>query len=180
MKNIPNKIITHTAVSFKTHTAQDVDAWHKLRWPGFTSNTFKNEKGEPYHVGYHFVIEWDGRIVQCRDMQEEGAHCIGQNTSSIGVCFMGNGDVHYPSSEQKKAWIELYARISKAYPEINRDRIYPHRKYANKTCHGKLLSDDYYQLALGHVAQPSTKELMEKVVQLQNKLLVLLKGRRMR
>ena len=162
--NKPNKIITHTAVSAKHHTVADVDLWHKARWPGFTSRA-------GYHVGYHFVIDWDGTITQTRELDEEGAHCIGQNLSSVGVCFMGNGDLHMPSQEQEEAWLRVYDMIGGELP------VFPHRKYANKTCHGKLLSDEYF----GRIVQARTKaQLIEKLQQLISYLQVLLTQRRMK
>ena len=149
--NKPNKIITHhtggsdTAPLADTSwaTAEDIDSWHKARWPGFTSKQFNNKAGKPYHVGYHFVIHSDGTVVQTRGYDEEGAHCIGQNTSSIGVCFSGNFDVTMPTRAQEKAWKTLYKRLHKDLG-ILPTRIYPHRRFATKTCHGKLLSDDHF------------------------------------
>lgn len=134
MLNKPTVVITHHAVSLKTHTVQDVDNWHRQRWPGFVSRA-------GYHVGYHYVIEWGGKTIQTREHDEEGAHTLGMNTSSIGVCFMGNFDLHMPSPEQLLAWNNLYTKLRKQYPGIPTK---PHRKYANKSCHGKLLSDDYF------------------------------------
>ena len=121
------------------------------------------------HVGYHFVIHWDGTVYQTRALDEEGAHCIGQNTSSIGVCFMGNFDNHMPSQEQEEAWIDLYERIGEGMP------VYPHRKYAVKSCHGKLLSDDYFERM---VAIERKKQLIHKLEQLVAKLISLLTGLR--
>lgn len=179
--NKPDKYITHHAVSLKTHTAQDVDAWHKERWPGFNSKHFKNERGEYYHVGYHFVIEWDGKVVQCRALDEEGAHCYGQNSTSIGVCFMGNNDVHKPSSAQIDAWIKLYQTLQPSFPLITPSRIFPHRNYANKSCHGKLLTDDYYGwLVTEHAKEAPQAELLEQLRQLLNQLKSLLSQRRMK
>lgn len=132
--NKPTVVITHTAQSQKYHTVRDVDNWHRLRWPGFVSRA-------GYHVGYHYVCEWDGTITQTREDDEEGAHVIGMNRASLGVCFMGNGDLHLPSQEQITAWNSLYAKLRKKYPNIP---TYPHRKYANKTCHGRLLSDTFF------------------------------------
>jgi len=180
--NNPKKIITHTAVSQKWHTTEDVDEWHQKRWPGFTSKKFKNRKGMPYHVGYHFVIEWDGKVVQTRGYYEEGAHCIGQNRDSIGVCFMGNGDLHTPSTRQKRSWVSLYNRLHKEIPQITAYDIYPHRKWANKTCHGRILPDDYYQRLVP--ADPMDKDaLKQKIVYLQqliNRLQALILQRRMK
>lgn len=167
--NTPTKVITHTAQSQTWHTVRDVDSWHRQRWPGFVSRS-------GWHVGYHIVIEWDGTWTQTREFDEEGAHCIGQNKSSIGVCFMGNGDLHEPSPQQKSAWVhEVWALIHKQYPTITTSDIYPHRAFANKTCHGRLLSDNYYAELVGEVLRSKIKELTA----LLNRLLALFANRRM-
>lgn len=132
--NKPTVVITHHALSLPTHTVRDVDNWHRVRWPGFTSRA-------GYHVGYHYVIESDGTLTQTRQHDEEGAHTLGMNTSSIGVCFMGNFDLHYPTSAQIETWDGLYRKLQAEYPLIPTK---PHRAYANKSCHGKLLPDDYF------------------------------------
>lgn len=162
MKNRPTKIITHHALSAKHHTVADVDDWHALRWPGFVSR-------RGYHVGYHYVIDWNGTITQTRDHDEEGAHCIGQNKSSIGVCFMGNFDNHMPSQEQESAWVMLYDRIGNGMP------VYPHRKYATKSCHGALLTDDYFARM---VTDKRKAQLLERVRQLMTKLVSILTAKR--
>lgn len=160
--NKPTVVITHTAQSQKWHTVKDVDSWHRLRWPGFTSRS-------GWHVGYHYVIEWDGTVTQTRQDDEEGAHVIGMNKSSIGVCFMGNGDLHEPSLPQLTSWYKLYDQLRKKYPNIP---TYPHRKYANKTCHGALLSDHYFALNY------QVMSLKERVAQLRALLANMVTGRR--
>ena len=133
--NKPTVIITHHALSRQDHTVKDVDDWHRQRWPGFTSRA-------GWHVGYHYVIETSGKVTKTREFDEEGAHTLGVNTSSIGVCFMGNFDLHYPSDAQMKAWYKIYETIQNQYPSIP---CKPHRAYASyKSCHGKLLPDDYF------------------------------------
>src|SRR6056297_1548914 len=102
--NNPDKIIVHHAVSSKTHTAVDVSNWHKQRWNGYRPS---RRGGATKYAGYHVIIEWDGTVVQCRDYDEEGIHCRGQNFSSIGVCLMGNFDTHLPSDKQMRAWRRL-------------------------------------------------------------------------
>ena len=166
--NIPEKIITHHALSSKESTAQDIDSWHKLRWPGFVSRYYKNIKGEPYHVGYHYVIEWNGNIIQCRDESEEGAHTLGMNLKSIGVCFVGNFDNHMPSKEQEMAWQKLYEGIVKRHSNLTPETCVPHRMYANKSCHGKLLSDNYFADLV------SIQRLERRIVELKAILIKLL------
>lgn len=162
--NKPTVVITHTAQSLTSHTVKDVDEWHKLRWPGFISR-------RGYHVGYHYVIHWDGTIIQTRDDDEEGAHVIGMNNSSIGVCFMGNGDLHLPSKAQLMAWNDLYSRLRAKYPNIP---TRPHRHYANKTCHGKMLNDEYFMV------EHQVYTLKEEVKRLTAILINMTTGKRMK
>lgn len=41
-------------------------------------------------VGYHLVIERDGRLVQTRPLNVIGSHLPGHNHDSIGICLAGN------------------------------------------------------------------------------------------
>jgi len=177
--NNPKKIITHTAVSNKKHTAQDVDVWHKARWNGFTSKEFKNNNGEFYHVGYHYVIEWDGTVVQTRGDYEEGAHCIGMNTSSIGICCMGDGDKHLPSKAQIKSFQDLFFKLAEKH-KLNKFDLEPHRKYANKSCHGSKLSDTYWQDQIHSPEMKSTMQKLHKLRQAVTLLTQLLSLRRLK
>jgi N-acetylmuramoyl-L-alanine amidase len=43
-------------------------------------------------IGYHYVIELDGKIAEGRSEEVAGAHARGYNTSSIGVCYVGGAD----------------------------------------------------------------------------------------
>jgi hypothetical protein len=169
--NRPTKIITHHSAYGAGHTVEDVDRWHKDRWAGFASNVHKNANGEFYHVGYHFVIEKDGTVTQTRAISEEGAHCLGQNTTSLGVCFLGNFDVQYPTAPQTKAWKKWYKEYGNGLP------VYPHRMYSNTNCHGKLLADDYWSL---WVKREMMMSQIEKLRALISRLQVLITKRTMK
>lgn len=140
--NIPTVIVTHHTGGTDANpladssfaTVADVDSWHKARWPEFRSS-------RGYWVGYHYVIEKDGKVTQTREHNEEGAHVIGMNSKSIGVCFAGNFDLTLPTEAQMKTWYWLYGELLKQYPNIP---TYPHRKYATKTCHGNRLKDEHF------------------------------------
>lgn len=193
--NNPNKIIVHhfggtnedPLADSSNLTTQDVDGWHKARWKGFTTkiNAFRNNKGELYHVGYHFVIEKDGTVVQCRGILEEGAHTIGQNTRSIGVVLAGNFDVTMPTIQQRNAFVRVYKEIIKTFPDIEITDVFPHRMYANKTCFGWKLSNSWFTYLLDRrksVVSPEDtdvmKELQHQVVQLLTQLYSLLRNKR--
>ena len=162
--NNPSVVITHHAVSGRGHTVEDVDDWHYERWPEFQS-----ELG--WWVGYHYVIERTGKITQTREHWEEGAHTKGMNTSSIGVCFMGNMDVQMPTQAQLRTWDRLYGTLLEEYPKLITQ---PHRAYANKSCHGSLLTDDYF------AARYQKITLIHKLQQIVSLLTVLLSRKRMK
>jgi hypothetical protein len=156
--NLPTVIITHHTGGTSTyplldtssHTVNDVNAWHKTLW-----SDFKSSLG--YHVGYHYFINKDGKVTQTREHYEEGAHCIGMNKSSIGVCFAGNFDVTKPTTKQLVSWMRLYSKIEREFPNIP---TYPHRKYATKSCHGNLLSDDYFVMNQKKQSMLTTIEML--------------------
>lgn len=166
--NKPNKIITHHALSTKHHTAADVSRWHRDRWNGYRPS---RRGGKTRFAGYHVVIEWDGTIIHCRDFDEEGIHCKGQNFSSIGVCFMGNFDNHFPSKAQIESWKFWYAEEGQNLP------VYPHRKYATKSCHGKLLDDSFFADMVNREYMINKIELLKMVI---NKLRTLITLQRMK
>lgn len=107
-------------------------------------------------IGYNWVIEKSGKIVQGRDEKIDGAHTLGYNSKSISVCLPGNFDATLPTKEQEEAFKIFYRDLIKRYPNITPDKVYPHRKFANKSCYGKKLADDWASnLAKQAIAQPS-------------------------
>ena len=117
------------------HTAKMIKAWHLAKgWDD---------------IGYNWVDEKDGKLVKGRDEKKDGAHCLGQNSQSIGICLSGNFDLTFPTKEQLETFKVFYRDLIKRYPNITPDKIYPHRKFANKTCYGKNIPDDFFnKLAL--------------------------------
>lgn len=72
-----NDIIIHCSANKADSKikAADIDSEHRRR--GF--------KG----IGYHYVILPDGTIELGRPPSKAGAHCIGHNAHSIGICYVG-------------------------------------------------------------------------------------------
>lgn len=68
-------ILHHSGVKAR-HTASDIHQWHKNKgWAG---------------IGYHYFIDKEGKIYECRPRDTVGAHAKGYNKNSIGVCFEGD------------------------------------------------------------------------------------------
>lgn len=133
--NTPKCIIVHhDGVSREGHSFDVVNEYHKSK--GFPIS----RRG--YFVGYHYWIERDGTTIQARSHDEEGAHCVGLNTSSIGIGLAGNFDVELPTAAQVEALAILLSSIRTVY-SIPYAAILPHRKFADKTCFGSRLPDGW-------------------------------------
>lgn len=128
---IPKSIIIHHTVSSRDKTTiQDIENWHKVRWPGFVSSL-------GFHIGYHFVILGDGEIVQTRRENEIGAHCI-PNDGKIGIALTGNFETEKPSSAQFDALSMLLKRVKKEYGLTDKD-VFGHYEKSSTLCPGKEL-----------------------------------------
>lgn len=119
-----NKIILHCSATKegKNFTVKDIDEWHRQR--GFKC------------IGYHYVIYLDGTVHKGRDESEVGAHCSGQNSFSIGICYIGGLDVNGKpkdtrTDKQKAAIKSLVAELKLKYPDAT---IHGHNEFANKAC----------------------------------------------
>jgi len=119
-----NKIIIHCSATpeGREHTVADITAWHKQR--GFNT------------IGYHYVIYLDGSVHEGRPIEMIGAHTLGQNTNSIGICYIGGVDKDGKPKDtrtpaQKEALIELVAELKNQFPEAT---VHGHNEFANKAC----------------------------------------------
>lgn len=96
--------------------ASDIDKWHReLGWK---------------MIGYNYVIDLDGTVEKGRPLTMSGAHCLGYNDHSIGICYIGGLDslgnpLDTRTYEQKKAMHELVQRLLDEYPTIT--KILGHR-----------------------------------------------------
>lgn len=127
-----NKIILHCSATKEGQkfTVKDIDAWHKQR--GF--------KG----VGYHYVILLDGTVEPGRPESEVGAHTLGQNANSIGICYIGGLDASGKPKDtrtdpQREALIKLVKELKAKYPGAT---VHGHNEFANKACPSFNVKDE--------------------------------------
>lgn len=87
-------------------------------------------------IGYHFVITLNGDIYTGRPIEQDGAHCYGQNKNSIGIVYVGGltEDAQFENTmneEQTKSMIDLLHYLKQLYPNAT---IHGHNEFANKAC----------------------------------------------
>lgn len=92
-------------------------------------------------IGYHFLIDRDGKVAAGRPVSEVGAHVQGHNANSIGISlFGGHGsnatdqfEDHF-TPEQDASLRELIARLEAEYSTIV--KVSGHNQYSRKACPG--------------------------------------------
>ena len=84
-------IVIHCSASpnGRAVTVNEIDGWHRAR--GFQrAEAFRRRQNPDLgSIGYHFVLYTNGAIATGRHLDEVGAHVVGNNRSSIGVCIVG-------------------------------------------------------------------------------------------
>lgn len=141
----PKKLIIHHTAGNTKSTFEDIDEFHRVTKDD--NGYFKYHYGIPtslgHYLAYNYYIDWTGKVTKAREDDERGAHTIGQNDVSIGICLGGNFDNTLPTQAQTTALIKLMRELMVKYPNITPYQIYPHRAFANKSCYGKRLSNSW-------------------------------------
>ena len=73
-------------------------------------------------TGYHYYITRNGQTYQTRHEQLVGAHAVGYNQHSLGVCYEGGLDelgrpADTRTPKQKQALLKLLRRLKAAHPD---------------------------------------------------------------
>lgn len=125
MKEI-KEIILHCAATpeGKDFKAEDIDRWHKQR--GFKM------------IGYNYVIDLDGTVENGRSIEMDGAHTVGHNKNSIGICYIGGCDSNYKAKdtrtvEQKKSLYLLVYQLLTLH-KLSIANVHCHNEFATKAC----------------------------------------------
>ena len=79
---------------------KEINQWHKEK--GWL------DKKSDISCGYHYIIRKNGKIEAGRPETSTGAHCYGQNRSSIGICWVGRNDLN---KKQRKALKSLCLKL---------------------------------------------------------------------
>jgi N-acetylmuramoyl-L-alanine amidase len=129
-----NRIIIHCSATpeGKDYTVDTIRKWHKQK--GYSD------------IGYHYVIYRDGSIMKGRPLEKIGAHTVGYNTGSIGICYIGGlaKDCKTPkdtrTKEQKESLLKLVHSLKEQFPNST---IHGHNEFAAKACPSFNVQDWY-------------------------------------
>lgn len=120
-----DKIIIHCSATpeGRDFTVDQIRQWHLAR--GFSD------------IGYHYVVYRDGSVHPGRRESQVGAHTTGQNSRSIGICYIGGcaADGRTPrdtrTPAQRNALISLVQTLRRKYPAAT---VHGHNEFARKAC----------------------------------------------
>lgn len=126
------QIVVHHSASLN-QTADDFANYHVLTrgWPG---------------IGYHFVIEKDGTIIQGNPLENISYNTQNQNTKTVAICLSGNFDLEQPTGEQMDSLAKLISHLRGELPQSL--EVYGHRDFAATSCPGDNLYNQLYQFKL--------------------------------
>jgi LysM repeat protein len=93
----PLSSITHLAIHHsltKTGSAEAFARYHvsHSNWPG---------------IGYHFVVEKDGTIKWCNNLQAKSYHVGNSNRKAVGICLTGDFRLEHPTTKQYNSALKL-------------------------------------------------------------------------
>lgn len=123
MRTIKEIIVHCTATQAgRNFKIEDIDRWHRER--GFNS------------IGYHYVIYLDGTVHTGRPVEKIGAHCLGHNKHSVGVCYVGGLDASGAPADtrtdaQKTSLRAFIKDLKRRFPSAT---VHGHREFAAKAC----------------------------------------------
>lgn len=109
-------IVVHHSASPESTTVEQIGAWHAAR--GFAD------------VGYHYVVRRgkDGPATEHgRPEAHKGAHTLGLNGSTLGVCVAGNYSDQHIAPDMWAELIALLLDLLERYPHLSPDDVMVHR-----------------------------------------------------
>lgn len=119
LRSSTRRIILHHAAA-SVCSASDIHRWHLANgWSG---------------AGYHFLVRKDGTVYRLRPEKYVGAHAIGANQDSIGICFEGHFGTEQMKEIQKQAGKELIAELKRKH---RISKVEGHREVSATDCPGK-------------------------------------------
>lgn len=124
MRNINLVVVHHSASGRDVTTREMIKKWHLAH--GYSD------------IGYHYIITGDGKLHVGRPAEKIGAHALGYNTNSLGVCLTGNFETEEPSEAQINTLIQVLATLCKRH-DLTTDQIKGHNLLNQTACPGKNL-----------------------------------------
>ena len=100
-------------------------------------------------IGYHYAIDRNGRIWDCRPLKYEGAHVKSHNPGNIGILVLGNFDLEKPTSLQLRSLCTQVNALCLSHGiKKTNAAVRTHREWASAStaCPGRYLQPKFSSL----------------------------------
>lgn len=85
-------------------------------------------------IGYHLYVRKNGEVWEGRPIDKTGAHCLGFNGCSVGICFEGDFSSERMEKTQREAGRAAIAYVRGIYPDAE---TLGHRELSATQCPGR-------------------------------------------
>lgn len=124
IENIADKLPKHAFRKFSKRSLSDIEQIVVHHSAGNENDSI--EQIANYHIGsnhvcdegcpgilYHFMIDRQGNVYQVNALTSITWHLSGQNTRSVGICFIGNYDNYKPTKKQLRAFTKAVRYVNR-------------------------------------------------------------------
>ena len=135
-KNTHTHIVHHHTAGQSGMTVSQaapiIDEVHREKW-GFIGTL-------GYYIGYHYLVDKFGGVLQVRSDTDIGAHCDADNMNyqGLGIACIGNFEEEEVTPEMKQALIDLDLSLVNKY-KIPKENISYHAQHKQTKCCGHNL-----------------------------------------
>lgn len=110
-------------------------------------------------IGYHFYVRKNGAVYKGRPIGTVGAHCVGANYDSVGVCFEGNFEKEKEmTTEQIKSGRELVCYLKTLYQGV---KVVGHKDIQSTACPGKYFPIERIKEEVKNVTTEEAVEIVQ-------------------
>lgn len=139
MKGVNKISIHHSAVS------RSVQPYQFIAINNYHKKEFGMKSSLGFWGGYQYLIEPNGKIMQYRKDDEEGAHTVKHNQNCIGICLAGNFDIEFPTIPQLTSLKNLLVNKMNEWG-VKIENVREHRDLQkNRTCPGRFIPKNFGQ-----------------------------------
>lgn len=89
-------------------------------------------------IGYHYIVDPQGRVWEGRALRYQGAHVKDQNENNLGILVLGNFDVQTPSSSALASLDKFVVTQMQRY-NISLSNVRTHQERDQTACPGRML-----------------------------------------
>jgi hypothetical protein len=109
--------------------------------------TWHKQNNKWADMGYHFVIDADGKVWEGRNIKYQGAHAGSEtlNVGNVGIVLIGNFDTHELPEIQRQALFDFVQYLKNKY-KIESKNIFGHDHFKDTKCPGKFVMPYVEQL----------------------------------